>query len=79
MKRKEELKKIKQIIKENIEDYNCGIYNTRNIVGDFMINLYEGKYFTLDACYHWPYYELFGTTDEEFKEIKEYYNSIKGW
>lgn len=78
MERKEELQKVKQIIKENIKDYNCGIFDTRNIAGDFMITLYEGKCFTLDACYDWSYYELFGTTDEEFEEVEEYYNLIKG-
>jgi len=77
--RQKELEIVKKIIKENIKDYRCGIYDTRNIVGDIMFTKFEGKYFTLDCCYNYSYYELFGTTDEEFKEVKKYYNSIKGW
>ena len=73
MTRKEELKKVKEIIKETIDDYSCGIFSTRNIAGDYMETLFDGEYFTLDACFNWAYYELFGTTEEEFKEVSDYY------
>ena len=76
MNRKEELKKVKEIIKENYEDAECGIFNTRNLVGDTMINLFKGKYFTIDMCYHWSYFEIFGTTNEEFKELEQYYSGL---
>ena len=78
MTRKEELEKVKEIMKETIDTYSCGLFNTRNIAGDFMATLFNGKYFTLDACYSWSYFELFGTTEEEFKEIKKYYNGLRG-
>ena len=77
--RKKELEKVKKIIKDNIEDYGCGIFDTRNIVGDPMHTIFKGDYFTLDGCYFYSYYELFGTTDEEFEKIVKYYNKIKGW
>ena len=77
--RKKELKEVKKIIKDNIEDYNCGIFDTRNIVGDPIFTTFKGKFFTLDCCYYYSYYELFGATDEEFKEIEKYYNKIRGW
>ena len=77
--RKKELKKVKQIIKQNIEDYDCGIFDTKNVAGDNMHNIFTGKYFTLDGCHYWSYYELFGTTEEEFKEIEVYYEKNKGW
>lgn len=79
MSREEELKKVKNIIKEHIEDYNCGIFNTRNLAGDFMETIFNGKYFTLDGCYHYSYYELFGATDEEFEKIEKWYYKIGGW
>lgn len=78
MTRKEELEKVKEIIKVTIDDYSCGLYSTRNVVGDCMETMFNGKYFTLDACYNWSYYELFGTTEDEFKEIKDYYNKLGG-
>ena len=76
MTRKEELEKVKEIIKNNIDDFTCGLFSTRNMVGDSMDNLFTGKYFTLDGCYAWSYYELFGTTEKEFKEVENiYYDS----
>lgn len=77
MSREEELKKVKKIIKENIEDYDCGIFDTRNLVGDTMGNIFKGKYFTLDGCYYYSYYELFGTTAEEFEKIEKWYYKIR--
>ena len=77
--RKVELQKIKEIIKEKFDDYSCGIYNSRNIVGDPMHKIFNGKYFRLDGYYHYSYYELFGTTDEEFKEVKDFYNTLRKW
>ena len=71
--RRKEIDEIKKIIEEKIEDYDCGIYDTRNVVGDPMSTLYEGKYIQLGACYYFSYYEVFGTTKKEFKEIEEFY------
>ena len=75
--RKKELEIVKNIIKDNIEYYGCGIFDTRNIAGDSMFTKFQGKYFTLDCCYDYAYYELFGTTDEEFEKIEEYYYKIR--
>lgn len=74
--REKEFIKIKNLIKENYEDASCGLFNTRNIVGDYMSTIFTGKYFTLDICYYWCYFEVFGTTEEEFKELKEFYKSL---
>ncbi len=74
--RKDELEKIKKIMLENIEDAGLGLYNTRNIVSDYMQTLYIGKYFQLDICYHYSYFEVFGTTLEEFNELEKYYEEI---
>ena len=79
MTRKEELEKIKEIIKENYKNADCGLYSTRNIVGDIMTNLYKGENFQIDICYFWSYYEVFGTTKEEFDELYNYYDSLGGY
>lgn len=71
-----EFEKIKKIIKENYNYADCGLFNTRNIAGDIMLTLYKGNHFTLDICYDWSYYEIFGTNEKEFKELKDYYNSL---
>lgn len=66
----------KRIIKENIEDARCGIFDTRNIVGDTMETLYNSDGLTIDICYFWMYFEVFGLTEEEFEILERYYNSL---
>ena len=78
MSREEEFKKVKQLIKKHIKYAKCGLFDTRNIVGDTMVVLFAGKYFTLEMCYSWAYYEVFGTTDEEFEKLTNYYKKIGG-
>ena len=48
----------KRVIKENIEDARCGIFDTRNIVGDIMDTLYDSNDLTIDICYGWMYFEV---------------------
>lgn len=67
---------VKNIIKENIEDATCGIYFTRNLVGDRMATLLNGDQIKIDICYEHQYFEVFGLTDREQKEIKEFYYNI---
>lgn len=64
---------VKNIIKENIDDAMCGIYFTRNIVGDPMVTLLNGDQVQIDICYEYEYFEVFGLTDREQKEIGEFY------
>ena len=77
MEREKELEKVKKLIKENYEDARCGIYNSRNLVGDPMLGLFEGKYVTLDMCYMYSYFEVFGTTEKEFEELEKFYNGLR--
>lgn len=73
------LEKAKEIIKENYEDYDCGIYNTRNLVGDDVGTLYNEDGLRIDACWNYSYFEVFGLSDEEFEELKEYYKSLRNY
>ena len=66
----------KRIIKENIEDARCGIFDTRNIAGDTMETLYDSNGLTIDICYFWAYFEVFGLTEEEFDILERFYNSL---
>ena len=70
------LEKAKEIIKEWYRFARCGIYDTRNIAGDIMDTLYEDEGLTIDICHYYSYFEVFGLGDEEFEELKEYYNSL---
>ena len=71
------LENVKKIIKENFNKGNCGIYNSRNIVGDPMYNIYDDGEVQIDICYYWSYFEVFGLSNEEFDELKKYYNELE--
>lgn len=75
--REEEIANLKNIIKL-FYDPACkgGLFNTRNVVGDKMINLYKSKDVQLDICFDFDYFEVFGLTDEEFKDLQNYYSNL---
>lgn len=70
------LEKAKEIIKENYEDGNCGIFSTRNWCGDPMATIFDEDGLTIDICYHYSYFEVFGLSDAEFKELEKYYEKL---
>lgn len=70
------LEKAKEIIKKYYKDGKCGIFNSRNIIGDPMINIYDGGNFVIDICYRYSYFEVFGLSDKEFAELVKYYNKL---
>jgi hypothetical protein len=77
--RKIEFELIKKIIETNIKNASCGLYDTRNTVGDTMETLYTGKYYQLDICYDYGYFEIFGiTSSEEYNELQEFYKKLGG-
>lgn len=74
--RKKEFNQIKEIIKEWFEYGNCGLFNSRNLIGDHMSTLFDGEYFTLDICYRYSYFEVFGITQEEYAELLKHYKTL---
>jgi len=67
------LEKAKEIIKEYYKEGDCGIYDSRNIAGDWMITIYDDGDLTIDICYQWNYFEVFGLSNKEFTELCKYY------
>lgn len=67
----------KQIIKENYQIADCGLYNCRNLVGDPMTTIYNENGLTIDICYYYSYFEVFGLSNEEFEELQTYYYKIE--
>ena len=74
--KKRDLEPIKKIIKDNFENGKWGIYNTRNIAGDSMINLYNENGVQVDICMFWEYFEVFGLNKEEYEEIECFYHNL---
>lgn len=70
------LEKAKEVIKEYYDRADCGIFDTRNIVLDPMKTIYKDNGLTIDICYEYAYYEVFGLSDEEFEELCEYYREL---
>lgn len=38
-----------------------------------MSTIYDEDGLTIDVCYRYSYFEVFGLTDEEFEELKKFY------
>lgn len=70
------LEKAKEIIRENLNNAECGIYDTRNIAGDMMDTLYDDGELQIDICYDYCYFEVFGLSYEEFNQLEEYYEAL---
>lgn len=66
----------KKVIKELYKDYDCGIFNTPNIVGDPMATIYEDDSIKILGCYYYSYFEVFGVSRDDFDRLKKYYNSL---
>lgn len=73
---KNNLEIAKKIIEENYSDAEYGIFDTHNIIGEITYNIYYENELIIDICYDLGYFEVFGLSDEEFKELEEYYNSL---
>lgn len=70
------LEKAKEIVKKYYRVANCGIFNSRNLVGDEMATIYEDEDLIIDVCYRWSYFEVFGLSNAEFEELEKYYDSL---
>jgi hypothetical protein len=68
------LEKAKKVIRERYVP--CGIYNSRNFLGDPMDTIYTDDNLQIDICYYYDYFEVFGLTDAEFAELKKYYEEL---
>lgn len=67
------LEAVKNVIDKNYEDAKCGLFFTRNLVGDPMVTIWEEDGVTVDICYDYAYFEVFGLTDKEEKGLMNYY------
>lgn len=70
------LEKAKDIIKRDFKLFPCGIYDCRNVCGDVMVTRYVDDDIKIDVCPGWSYFEVFGLTTEEFRELKNFYESL---
>ena len=67
------LERAKNVIDEYLREARCGLFFTRNLVGDYMQTVYEDEEITIEICRGYEYFEVFGLTEIEEKELKKYY------
>lgn len=70
------IEKAKEIVKENFENAPYGLFDTRNVVGDCMTNIYDDDGLCVDICYNWGYFEVFGLDEVQFGELYAFYKSL---
>ena len=69
----ERVKNLVNFFRENPSKVpGSGIFNSRNISGDPITTIYDepADGVVVDACYGYDYIEIFGLTDEEFKDAR---------
>lgn len=66
----------KKIIRKNINYARCGIFDTRNVLGDPMESLYCDNGLQIDICFRYEYFEVFGLNGTEFSELKSFYKKL---
>lgn len=67
---------MKKAIETHINDALCGIYFTRNFVGDRMVHLVRRFGIDIEICYEYEYFEIFGLTDHEQIIIESFYDRL---
>jgi len=72
------LETAKKIIEENYYYAKCGIFNCRSLVNDPIALIYNDDGLDIYLCYHWGYFEVFGLTNSEFRELEHFYNKLCG-
>ena len=68
--------KVKNVIRNNYINAICGLFFNRNWAGDHMSTIWEEDGVTIDICYNYEYFEVFGLTEEEENELLAFYNSL---
>ncbi len=68
--------KVKEVIKDKCKEASHGLFFTRNWIGDPMTTIWEEDGITIDICYAYEYFEVFGLTEEEEDELLKFYDSL---
>ena len=67
------IEKVKEVIKNNIEDALCGIYNYPTVYSRPVKTIYNEDDVSVKLCTVWGYFEVLGLTNKEFAEVKSFY------
>lgn len=71
------LDRVKLIIKLFYPLADCGLFFSRNLVGDKMDTIYNEDDIQIDICYDHCYFEVFGLSVEEQITMKHFYQDLE--
>lgn len=74
---KTRLDRIKQVVKDFYPIADCGLFFSRNLIGDQMETIYDEDGIQIDICYYYSYLEIFGLSDDEQKTMKHFYLELE--
>lgn len=66
-----------KLVKEHFSSANHGLFDCRNIIGDPMVVLYDDGKFSVEICYSYSYFEVFGLSEEEFQKLSDLYQDLR--
>lgn len=67
------LDRVKQVIKDYYDVADCGLFFSRNLVGDQMETIYDEDGIQIDICYYYSYLEVFGLSVDEQMAMNNFY------
>ena len=68
----------KKVIAEYIFQAMHGIFDTANIIGDEMDTIFDEDGLVIKICYYYEYFEVFGLSEADFRELKRFYHAMEG-
>lgn len=66
----------KQIIKEYYYKATYGIFDCRGWAKDAMYTIYHDGELTINICYNYEFFEVFGLSAHEFIKLKRFYEEL---
>ena len=67
----------KKVIEAYIDEAPLGLYDSRNTVGDEMVTIFVTDGLQIDICGYWGYFEVFGLSSDEFRELLRFYYDVR--
>jgi len=60
-----------EFLQKEFDGRKIQMFDSRNVVGDRMCNIYRKGNVSIDYCPGWDYIEIFGLTGKEFNTVME--------
>lgn len=71
-----EFEEVRKIIKEHLNEADCGLFFCRNMARDTMTNIYNKNGIQIDICYYGKYFEVFGLDPLQQWVLEKYYDYL---